>query len=91
MKLQSLNDPFAEDPQPDLSEALPCTCGREPDWDTDGHRYKLFCWARCVEGPWRRDIDKAIEAWNEAVLDRLRCDLRVVTSAPASQQPSRDS
>jgi hypothetical protein len=69
MSLQPLNDPFAEAPEPDLSEALPCTCGREPDWDKSSRGYRLFCWAHCVDGPWRQDIDKAIEAWNEAVME----------------------
>lgn len=62
--------PPDDPPEPDLSAAFPCICGREPDWDTDafGDLF-LFCPKRCITASPDSNIDKAIRYWNQEVIE----------------------
>jgi hypothetical protein len=71
------NDPFKDPPKPDLSDALPCTCGQRPDWDGRGtspglpwNEFRLLCHkAQHIQGPWERSLQAAIRAWNDEVVE----------------------
>jgi hypothetical protein len=70
-----LNDPFREEPEPDLSDALPCVCGDRPDWDKSSTgNFRLFCYRHDVDGPWRGDLDSAISSWNLKVIEHGDCE-----------------
>lgn len=61
------HDPFREAPEPDLSDALDCICGRRPDWDRDMFgQLRLFCYKHCVKATWGNEDDFK-EIWNDAV------------------------
>ena len=60
-------------PPPDLSEAMPCSCGKQPDWDwrssigMPAREYRLFC--HDINSGWEPTIDKAIARWNDEVAE----------------------
>ena len=60
--------PPDDPPEPDLSDAIPCVCGRHPDWDTNQFKeIRLFCYSHCVTAGYEATVKKAIEAWNYEV------------------------